>query len=243
MPYICQTCNKALARSDSLQRHQLLMHSKSMLPHQKKCLNQSQTSHKRTYDEMNEDEDTLPTQIQKRCKYFYPIAAEAFENTCDRFEEALSTAADDSVQDDGFYHGDEEETDEAFAEMEVEHEKAFFQVYKDYLKKALYTRKSRLHQKVLAHAVELHKLNVPAKDAVKMSVRKYKDDFDTAEFVKHAGTVDDSEEETDEEDKQSDASSCSDDDDESSNSGVSSESDNEESNSSEESQGSEDSTA
>ena len=96
--------------------------------------------------------------------------------------------------------------DVAFAYMEDKHEKAFFNVYKDFLVKSLYTRKSRLHQKVLGHAVELHKMDVPAKDAVKMSVRKHKHDFDAPSFVKHAATVNDSEDESDEENQSSETS-------------------------------------
>lgn len=199
MPFTCPSCDKQLARSDSLRRHQELVHARPMLPYHNQHNTSAQTSLKRSHEEVEEvEEPETPKKIRKRCKYFYPIASDAWENTYDKFEKALKNQSSDEDENDA--------EDIAFAEMEDKHEKAFFNVYKDFLVKSLYTRKSRLHQKVLDHAMELHNLDVPAKDAVKMSVRKHRDDFDAPKFVRHAATEDDSEEETDEEDRSSEIS-------------------------------------
>lgn len=107
---------------------------------------------------------------------------------------------------------DDDEAEEiAFINMEEKHKKAFFEVYTDFVIKYLYTRMSKLHRKVLERAVELHTRDVPAKEAAKMAIRKYRDDFDSAKFVKHAATENDSEEETDDEDQMSDVAENKDD--------------------------------
>lgn len=166
----------------------------------------TRTTSKRSFgdsdEDENDDEELETLQIRKRCKYFYPIALEAWHDTYEQFENRMTTQNSDN----------ENAEDIVFTEMEDKHVKAFFQVYKDFLTKSLCTRKSWLHQQVLENAIQLHKMDVQAKDAVKISVRKYRDDFDAATFVRHAGTEDDSEEETDEEDTLSESSGGRDDD-------------------------------
>ena len=93
---------------------------------------------------------------------------------------------------------DDEAEEDAFVDMSGKFHRVFFDIYGDFLVKSLHLRKSKLNQRVLEHAVELHKRDVPAKVAVHTSIKKYRYDFDPEEYVRHASEKDDSDSESDE---------------------------------------------
>ena len=163
--------------------------------HQNHQLGSGQSSQKRG----REDSDDSSKQTKKRCKYFYPIARDVWDSTSDKHEKWVEHYENQS----GNYDAEKA----AFDELENKHTKYFFRVYKDFLVKALYTRKSRLHQKVLEYATRLHKNGVPADYAVKLAIREHRMEFEAPEFVKHAATEGDSEDEQDEDDETSEESS------------------------------------
>ena len=188
----CGTCSKSFASPFSLRRHAATMHNTPMNNQSISLNNQGQnTSNQaslkrgRGYDGNNDDDSEKKT--KRRCKYFYPIAAHAYEYTEDKIEEMVKGSKDP-----------DEAREEAIADMADKHEKHFFRVYKDFIIKGLYTRKSKLHQKVMDHATGLHKHDVPADFAAKMAIRKYRDEFEASTYVEHAAIYIDSENEEDE---------------------------------------------
>ena len=153
-------------------------------------------------EDHSEEERADERKIMKASKRFYPIALQAWESTYDRWEKIKNKLVKNSKD-------EEEAEDEAFDKMSEKHHHAFFDVYSDFLIKALYLRKSKLHQKVLEHAVELHSRDAPVKIAVKTVIKKYRDEFDEEMYVRNASTHLDSEEEDEAEESSSNSSETS----------------------------------
>ena len=162
--------------------------------HQNQQFTSNQSSLKRDHED--DDETDFSKQTKKRCKYFYPIARDVWDSTSDKHEKWVKHYEKDDPTCDA--------QEVAFDVMDDKHKRYFFRVYTDFLVKALYARKSRLHQKVLEYATRLHKNGVPAEYAVKLAIRENRDEFDTSEFVKHAAIEGDSEDEEVEDDESSD---------------------------------------
>ena len=186
-PAGCPYCAKQLARSDSLRRHISTFHPGHIIPYSHLTPQYDQNSGE---EEAGDEVPETPEKTRKDCMYFYPIAEEAWSNTYDKWKKTL-----DKLKESDENLTDEDAIEEADGKMYGKHEKAFFEVYKDYIIKALNLRKSSLHKKVLQHAVTLHKRDVPPEVASSVVIKKYKDDIDAIRFVRHAGNTEDCDEE------------------------------------------------
>ena len=181
----CPVCRKQLARSDSVRRHVASFHPNHMM-----ALYGERASVSSSDVEVEEDrESETPEKRNTDCKYFYPFAEQTRSNTFEKWqktfkkvkrEDNLSEKAASELADDL---------------MDLPQKREFFDIYKDYLVKALYLRRSSLHKKVLRYAVTLHEQDVPAKVAVNTAIRKYGDDFEVCDYILHATDNGDSEEE------------------------------------------------
>ena len=187
-PAGCPYCAKQLARSDSLRRHISTFHPGHIIPYS----HAFEVTQNSSEEEVEEDEvPETPEKTKKDCMHFYPIAKEAWSNTYDKWKKTL-----DKLKEKDENLTEEDAVEEVDEKMESKHEKAFFEVYKDYIIKALNLRKSSLHKKVLQHAVTLHKRDVPPEVAANVVIQRYKDDIDAIRFVRHAGNTEETDEES-----------------------------------------------